>query len=64
MGGHRSLIQEQFRSFEEPGPQDSCVGFFVFSQALRNLLKRLHSWTVWTVPRACYPSSQQAETGG
>lgn len=46
MGGHRSLIQEQFRSFEEPGPQDSCVGFFVSSQALRNLLKWLHSWTV------------------
>lgn len=43
MGGHRSLIQEQFRSFEEPGPQDSCVGFFVSSQALRNLLKWLHS---------------------
>lgn len=46
MGGHKNLIQEQFRSFEEPGPQDSCDGFFVSSQALRNLLKRLHSWTV------------------
>lgn len=30
MGGHKSLIQEQFRSF-----QDSCVGFFVSTQALR-----------------------------
>lgn len=30
MGLHKSLIQEQFRSF-----QDSCVGFFVSSQALR-----------------------------
>lgn len=46
MGRHRSLIQEQFHSFEDPGPQDSCVGFFVSSQALRNLLKRLNSWTV------------------
>lgn len=35
MGGHKSLIQEQSHSFKEPGPQDSCVAFFVSSQALR-----------------------------
>lgn len=40
MGLHKSLIQEQFRSF-----QDSCVGFFVSSQALRissNCVLELH----------------------